>query len=640
MAFALFVVNSTNAIESEFPDLVPLLQYDAFKNLGETMSFEIGALNDGNIPSKVTKIRFRIDFDSQQGSLNPIEKPDREELLELPILTAKERKFLISQAWVVTAGTHNAEVCIIEEEPDTVNYTHINDCYRNVMQFPRPPENDSLPNHHISKIWGEARFPDVNPKKLDIVVVGDNFPIPEMIQNVKTNYERDLLTVEPFRSRSQDIQFHVLPKVFDLQCQNDPDPKVSGKPIQVCKNPKNLLQELTAAKIPFDKIVIAALALHGGHAQRDGAMAYVPTLQQNSNTIFAHELAHTLGLVDEYVISDTGDQSDYQKTMGSASSLVNCSAVSTCSDWKNISGAQCIAGCALQSWYRSSEKSIMNTIAPLGEFNAVSQKHLNTMLDLYSKDTIAPEVSVTSPKQGEKIMISSSNQGNTIATVTFVTASAKDNNALGRAELYINGKLTSITSLANSEFYGIQKETVLTFSPDFTGIALEQNFTAKIKVFDLAGNASESAPVTFFVTSSLRDQYEGLRTFIKNNPPPASPLKDPAKPAQWEIDFKKTQEESQKKLQEMAKPPKLTPEQLKKFEEEEKRLRTPPPPPPGMTKQKNPPPPPGMDEKTWKKILKQKERQQKLEQKREEKKKAKRKKLLEERNTKQKAKAK
>lgn len=200
---------------------------------------------------------------------------------------------------------------------------------------------------------------------VNFVLVSQGFEVTDkaVFENHFRSMTQNLLTYEPFRSRSSQISFQSLFQTTDLEC------KYQGR-VLICNNEK-ALAAVAAAGIRFSRvIVIVNNPEYGGSG---GDVAAVST-NEYSDQVFVHELAHSFaGLVDEYTLFN-------QKGMADWKTHSNCFAGNPPAwQWDGFA-IDYTLGCNYPNWYRSSKTSIMYDVE-VHEFNPISQSIISSKID-------------------------------------------------------------------------------------------------------------------------------------------------------------------------------------------------------------------------------------------------------------------
>lgn len=223
------------------------------------------------------------------------------------------------------------------------------------------------------------------PERLDITFIGDNYAAEEMsifLADVNRAIQK-LITFEPFKSRSQEIIFHMVLNTQDLFCTYD---TITTR-LLYC-NESHVISQVNNAGVPYDAIgVIVKSDVYGG-AGGSLAVTYNGDLEPQ---VFVHELGHSLGyLADEY-IAYSGEGPMY----GSVSR--NCYAGQPpAQEWQGrVDIGSYAQGCGYYNWYRSSPESIMLTLSA-EYFNRISIDLLNERIDYFTWKVPTPSPYPTS----------------------------------------------------------------------------------------------------------------------------------------------------------------------------------------------------------------------------------------------------
>ena len=219
---------------------------------------------------------------------------------------------------------------------------------------------------------------------LDIAIVGDQYTAADL-----TQFQQDVdrvvshfMTYEPYASRAGQIVFQrVENSTVSLGCVHD----VTTGRLITCNN-STVTSVVNDAGVPYDKIIVLVKdATYGG----SGGSIAVSYNGSSAPQVVVHEFGHTLGgLLDEYNLYSTNGSIDNR-------TYANCFAgAPPAVDWNGlVAASDYAAGCKYPNWYRPSPCSIMLTLS-CQYFNAVSQRQLNTRIDVYA-GTPAPTPSVS-----------------------------------------------------------------------------------------------------------------------------------------------------------------------------------------------------------------------------------------------------
>ncbi|MDP3703058.1 MAG: Ig-like domain-containing protein [Candidatus Omnitrophota bacterium] len=213
---------------------------------------------------------------------------------------------------------------------------------------------------------------------LDVAFVGDNYTSTDLL-----TYQQDvdrvlahMMTYEPYALRSAQLLFHSVDNTtVDLGCVHN----TTTTRLITC-NQSTVTSVVNDAGAPYDKIVVLVKdSTYGGSGSSAMAVSYNGG---SAEQVVVHEFGHTLGsLLDEYNLYSTNGTVDGR-------TYVNCYAGAPPNTvWDGLVAASDYAqGCKYPNWYRSSSCSIMKSLS-CRYFNAVSQRQLNTKLDVYAGST-------------------------------------------------------------------------------------------------------------------------------------------------------------------------------------------------------------------------------------------------------------
>ncbi len=209
---------------------------------------------------------------------------------------------------------------------------------------------------------------------LDLVIIGDGFETNSEFENAAKEFTKYLFSIEPFQSLK--TKFNVYAKLSEepLNCSYDKTVKQFMK----CDSAKASLE---ASKcVQFDRILVLYKSeKYGSSAQaiwsKTAYSFYSPSKEAWKKTAL-HELLHTFGVLDEYSYEEkfkacVGNENDILKCceawnhcnvppfISTLQTGWNCTTDSECKRWDTLADAKCIKGCTLETWYRSSERSLM-----------------------------------------------------------------------------------------------------------------------------------------------------------------------------------------------------------------------------------------------------------------------------------------
>ncbi|MEM4598425.1 MAG: M64 family metallopeptidase [Candidatus Diapherotrites archaeon] len=233
---------------------------------------------------------------------------------------------------------------------------------------------------------------------LDIVLLSSNFnDRAEFISKVN-ELTLHIFSLEPFSRNKSKINIYAVFVTSSLRCRYDQQID------RYLRCDWSLATTAASRCASFDR----ALVLHredryGGAGQFWGQLSasYCGTYTSNSGNVYnslwkdvaVHELAHTLGLVDEYVVNQNESATSIEQWlqsrgrpippyMQSGSVPWNCS-TSNCSEWSSFTNIECTKGCSLNDWYRAKEKNSM-MYDVLGGFSAPAENMVEKAIKYFS----------------------------------------------------------------------------------------------------------------------------------------------------------------------------------------------------------------------------------------------------------------
>lgn len=214
--------------------------------------------------------------------------------------------------------------------------------------------------------------------RLSIVFISDKYSNMEKFRDDINRATEEILSFEPFKTRSSQVLFSRVENSGDLDC-NNPYPEIET--FIICDD-SLVVKGVNNAAAPFDKIVV----LHDENrsaatAPLEGISGVVSTGPSFADAT-VHELGHLIGgLLDEYEspVSVPGPANDIMKNCytGTPTEALDSGY------WEGIPFSDYAPVCTKSSWYSSSADSIMRTLeAPY--FNTVSERILNEKLDFFA----------------------------------------------------------------------------------------------------------------------------------------------------------------------------------------------------------------------------------------------------------------
>lgn len=243
--------------------------------------------------------------------------------------------------------------------------------------------NNNINQEALIQPLGEERG-GVGDQFLDVAFIGDKYTTSDLgLFHTNVNeFIAKMLEYEPFLSRSTLLRFNLVDNTIDLGCYHHAD----MTRLIIC-NDSLVIQEINNAATPYDQIVVIVKDEEYGGSGGGLSVSYNG---YSGSLVFVHEFGHSFGkLLDEYVYSSTDD--------GPITNQVNqnCYAgMPPAREWENIIDlSDYYLGCIYKNWYRSTQESMMRSLGP--PFNKVSQKILNSSLDLYAGISPTPIPSLT-----------------------------------------------------------------------------------------------------------------------------------------------------------------------------------------------------------------------------------------------------
>jgi len=245
--------------------------------------------------------------------------------------------------------------------------------------------------------------PDENPPadKLKIAFFGEGFDSEEELLEFSVSAKDFLMSIEPFKSNKEKIIISSLYPKTAAGCKLTYN-SLSKKYSPTCdwaKAEREVNKSCEADKIvifyKYNQIRGSANGIWRsvGLVTSDGLNMHI------TNRTVAHELGHTLGLLDEYVYPKYKNNSKPSNIstwclwstacklppfMKELETKWNCSGKNTCSDWSSLENAECIQGCHKGGWYRSSNKNIM-AAEKESVFSPAAEKILEAAINYFAE---------------------------------------------------------------------------------------------------------------------------------------------------------------------------------------------------------------------------------------------------------------
>lgn len=208
--------------------------------------------------------------------------------------------------------------------------------------------------------------------KLKIALVGVGFGDSDKGVFDKTTAEiiKRLRGSSPYRDLDSKIGYATISTDSMLGCVDN----VAGIQRLVMCDDGKVTEFLASSNLAADvKVVILNDKGYGGGAAIGGSLA--TTKLSSADDVIIHELGHTFGLADEYLYSP-GEQQIYAGyRVDPSMPYYQCSPVKPPADWKTAPGpwqsfkddsvSEWFQGCSFPDYYRSANKSIMDTLAAI-----------------------------------------------------------------------------------------------------------------------------------------------------------------------------------------------------------------------------------------------------------------------------------
>ncbi len=207
--------------------------------------------------------------------------------------------------------------------------------------------------------------------RMDIVFLPSDYGDKEDF-NADVDYYMDkiFLTVEPFKTKNNRLNFYMIDTLTDLGCSIDSWIK--------CNEFK--VKEL-ASNCPNDYIIVLVERNHIIDLLNPIRSSVVSNMAKintaDNKLVLAHELGHLFAnLADEYV-----DES-YYRGIFDEESYANCDS-ENCPEWASVYGTGCFKGCSLGMYYRPTEESIMRSFRT-SLFGPVNKKEIINAINAFS----------------------------------------------------------------------------------------------------------------------------------------------------------------------------------------------------------------------------------------------------------------
>lgn len=342
------------------------------------LTIEKAYIKNGYVPvNPENQNNYTLNLLGESGntiSSNPITVPDialgppplpDEMVVEAPVILS-DVNFAVTVAWdslvkEITLTDVNGQIV---SSLSSDSFTTI----ENTPQFFSAPGNQATSDTSIMKnrLIRKVRAADSNNGYVDIAFLGDGYngDFAKFHSDVNNSIS-NLLTYEPFKSRSAQLYFHYIDSSDNLGCT------YYGRCV-MCDNSK-VISTANTYGVPYDNLyVLVNNSTYGGCAYKGLAAGYNGSPW--SPQVFVHELGHSLAWLDDEYLANNPYMD--QK---------NCSPVTPPDpDWTGIvNDKDYYLECNYSNWYRSSYASIMRYI-DFYNFNPISQKYLNEAINYIS----------------------------------------------------------------------------------------------------------------------------------------------------------------------------------------------------------------------------------------------------------------
>jgi hypothetical protein len=211
-----------------------------------------------------------------------------------------------------------------------------------------------------------------------IAFISDNYATDDEteFEGDVNNFVAFLLKLEPLKTRADELEFYKIFNLTSLDCAYDP---VIDR-LLTCDN-SLVVEAANDTEFAYDMIaVIVNNPTYGG----SGGQIPVANNGPLGPATFAHEFGHGFArLTDEYVVCSSNTNCPYD-----GGSDTNCYfGAPPAPAWEAVvNPIQYVQNCKITDWYRSSETSIMRSVAGNPVFNPISQYFIGRKLDTYRAD--------------------------------------------------------------------------------------------------------------------------------------------------------------------------------------------------------------------------------------------------------------
>jgi len=275
----------------------------------------------------------------------------------------------------------------------------------NIKIIENEPDYYSLPREKsFSELFMKKTYASGRERIVDLAFVGYKFGSREEFTRLVESYFNTLLTFEPFKSKRVKIRPHIVyispAENMDLGCKNG-QAEFNISRLYYCDNEK-VAKLVNGRAVPFDFIAMMINeSEYGGAGYVDQPFSY--TTKGAGPAVFIHELGHSMGLLDEYVVSSENPPryTDERDNSFFKNCFTGKSPFGTNAIWNGQSSY--FEGCGdHNNWVRSSETSIMkDTSAEF--FNDVSIRILQGKISQITGEFPNPAPNQYDPRCGYTI---------------------------------------------------------------------------------------------------------------------------------------------------------------------------------------------------------------------------------------------
>jgi len=203
--------------------------------------------------------------------------------------------------------------------------------------------------------------------KIDVVFLGYAYDdSADFAEDVERYIQGQFVTVEPFSTQLTKLNFYRIDSFDESLCWVDN--------IISCDNYE---AKKLASQCPNDYVFI--LAADQSRSVRSSAVGnLIKVNTADKERVVIHEFGHAFAnLADEYV-----DENYYGSINFRADNYPNCD-IGECSKWISEQDVSCLRGCSLNSFFRSTENSIMRNLREALVFGPVNTKEIIKSLERY-----------------------------------------------------------------------------------------------------------------------------------------------------------------------------------------------------------------------------------------------------------------